>query len=120
MPGTRRCTGWRCGGASIGSVVIIDTRIVAGTDDSDHIDSVGGGRFQRMNLFARQKDYIPRGETGLTVLGPHVPLAADHDDRLFVEMPVWRCLRARNVTDELRNHFRPDMPVHQHLEVAWA
>src|SRR5215469_8078688 len=99
-------------------VVIIDARVVAGTDHPDHEHAVRGGRFQGMQLLARQENRLARADGRLAILGPHVPFAREYDDALLVKMPVRRGFRARDVPDELRDRARADALVHEELKVA--
>src|SRR3569833_3668142 len=78
-------------------IVVIDTRIVAGTDDTHDIDAVRRCGFQRMQLLPRQEDDISRADAGLLIFRPHITFPVQHDDRLFIEMAMRCGLRRRYV-----------------------
>src|SRR3569833_3721947 len=99
-------------------VVVIDTRIVAGTDHPHDIDAIRRGCLQRMRLLARQEDHIPRPDARLFVFRPHITLAAQHDDRLFVQVAMRGGLGRRYVADELSDEVGADALVHENLEIT--
>src|ERR1700730_2853505 len=101
-------------------VIVIDAGIVAGADHTDDIDAVRGCCLQGVELLARQENHVSCRDTRLLVFRPHVTLAGQHDDRLFVEVTMRCSLGARYVADELCDDLGSDPLVHEDLEVSRA
>src|SRR5579862_5348842 len=102
------------------SVIVVDAGIVARADHADDVDAVRGCCLETVQLLARQKNNVPCRNTRLLVLGPHVALAGQHDDRLFVQMAMRRGLGPGDVANELRDDVGSNPLVHEHLEVSRA
>src|SRR6185437_3009174 len=71
-----------------------------------------------MQLLARQEDRLPCLHRRLAILGPHVTLAREDDDRLLVKMAVRGGLGAGDMAYELGDEPRADAFVDQELAVA--